>query len=225
MKMVMKRVVSLLPAHPVKESSSTANLQKKTAHTDVKKKGASNSEETLFEKFKIVSVNSLGHSGRNHCENGTRGYLEICLDPVNIAFMRNQEIRALTKQFSVVLKQPLPNILWYKHEGKTEEYDSLQKVLAEMTRIVHGFECVLENASVLCVELTPSEKILVGKIKDLLKKFAMRFKIEKSGFGATMSNYMRTDYHYRRIRLMCFCPDLASYMERVFGSNLTGNSV
>ena len=204
MKKLMKRVVGLLPAQPLKESSSATNLPKKAAYSDAKKKGTSNHEESLFDKFKIVSVNSLGHSGRNHCENGTRGYLEICLDPANIAFLRNQEIRALTKQFSVILKQHLPNILWYKHEGKTEEFDSLQKVLAEMARIVHGFESVFENASVLGVELTLSERILVGKIKDLHKKFAMRFKIEKSGFGATMSNYMRTDYHYKRVCIVCF---------------------
>ena len=138
--------------------------------------------------FKISSVNSLGHSGRSHCENGTRGYLEIALDPANLMYIKNPEVRSLIDQYSKVLKVHLPNVLYYKHEGKEESFDSFQKITGELGKAVQGLDSFVENAEVYRTQVTASEKVLISKVKDHYKKLVMRFKIEKSGFGATIQS-------------------------------------
>ena len=200
LKSALGRVVALIPPPQKTTPSSEAVNQQSTPITKrPSAKAPSAVGKTIFDVYKIVSVNSLGHSGRAHCENGTRGVLEICLDPANFIYIKNADIRQLTNRYSRLLKSHLPNILYNKHEGIDQDHDSLQKVMNSMSLVVQGFDSFVENAGILNLEITPSELLLVNKIKDHYKKFIMRFKLEKSGFGPTMSNYMKTDYHYREL--------------------------
>ena len=184
-KSALSRVVALLPTEQVKQSSSSTQVRQNSTPR-VQKNPRTDSQKTLFDVFKITSVNSLGHSGRNHCENGTRGYLEIALDPANLMFIKNPEVRAFIDQYSKILKIHLPNVLYYKHEGKEESFDSFQKILSELSRIVQGLDSFVSNAEIYGTDVTESEKIMISKLKDHYRKLGMRFKIEKPGFGSTI---------------------------------------
>ena len=200
LKSALRRVVALIPEPQKSTTSSEAiNRQSTPKSSQLLKKSTATTEKSIFDIYKISSVNSLGHSGRAHCENGTRGYLEICLDPANFIYIKNVEIRQLTEKYSNLLKQQLPNILYNKHEGKDSDFDSLQKVMNKMSLVIQGLDSFVDNAAMLGLVITISESQLVTKLKDHYKKFIMRFKLEKAGFGPTMVNYMKTDYHYREL--------------------------